>query len=99
MSVYSLLYLVFWGPRRFQFDLEMNNNIYCMHFIIRVDYWWPLRAAIIFFQKKSGQTNTQTQVRTENLVFWGPRSFQFDLEMNIDIYSMHYIIREDYWRP
>ena len=33
------------------------------------------------------------------LVFWGPRSFQFDLEMNINIYCMHYIIREDYWRP
>ena len=30
-----------------------------------------------------------------NLVFWGPRSFQFDLEMNINIYCMHYIIRED----
>jgi hypothetical protein len=36
----------------------------------------------------------------DNLVFWGPRSFQFDLEkMNINIYCMHYIIREDYWRP
>jgi hypothetical protein len=34
-----------------------------------------------------------------NLVFWGPRSFQFDLEMNINIYCMHYIIREDNWRP
>ncbi len=34
-----------------------------------------------------------------NLVFWGPRSFQFDLEMNINIYCMHYIIKEDYWRP
>ena len=33
------------------------------------------------------------------LVFWGPRSFQFDLEMNINIYCMHYIIKEDYWRP
>ena len=27
-----------------------------------------------------------------NLLFWGPRSFQFDLEMNINIYCMHYII-------
>ena len=34
-----------------------------------------------------------------NLVFWGPRSFQFDLEMDINIYYMHYIIKEDYWRP
>jgi hypothetical protein len=34
-------YLVFWGPRSFQFDLEMNINIYCMHFIIREDYWRP----------------------------------------------------------
>ena len=50
-------------------------------------------AIIYFFQKK------HTQVRTENLVFWGPRSFQFDLEMNINIYYMHYIIKEDYWRP
>ena len=31
----------------------------------------------------------------ENSVFWGQRSFQFDLEMNINIYFMHYIIRED----
>ena len=36
---------------------------------------------------------------TYHLVFWGPRSFQFDLEMNINIYCMHYIIKEDYWRP
>ena len=35
----------------------------------------------------------------DNLVFWGPRSFQFDLEMNINICCMRYIIREDYWRP
>jgi hypothetical protein len=34
-----------------------------------------------------------------HLVFWGPRSFQFDLEMNFNIYCMYYIIREDYWRP
>ena len=34
-----------------------------------------------------------------NLVFWGPISFQFDLEMNINICCMHCIIREDYWRP
>ena len=27
--------LVFWGPRSFRFDLEMNINIYCMHYIIR----------------------------------------------------------------
>ena len=32
-----LVYLVFWGPRSFQFDLEMNINIYCMHYIIRED--------------------------------------------------------------
>ena len=25
----------------FQFDLEMNINIYCMRNIIREDYWWP----------------------------------------------------------
>ena len=31
---------------------EMNNNIYCMHFI-REDYWRPLRAA----------SNTHKQVR------------------------------------
>ncbi len=36
---------------------------------------------------------------TTHLVFWGPRSFQFDLEININIYYMHYIIKEDYWRP
>ena len=38
-------------------------------------------------------------VSKEYLVFWGPRSFQFDLEMNINIYCMHYIIIQDYWRP
>ena len=37
--------------------------------------------------------------RESYLLFWGPRSFQFDLEMNINNYYMHYIIREDYWRP
>jgi hypothetical protein len=55
----------------------------------------------LFVFQKSGQTHKQTnkQVRAESLVFWDPRSFQFDLEMNINIYCMHYIIREDYWRP
>jgi hypothetical protein len=33
-----------------------------MHFIIREDYWRPLRAAsnYCFFKKKSGQTNKHT---------------------------------------
>jgi len=57
--------LVFWGPRSFQFDLEMNINIYCMHYIIREDYWRPLRAASnFFFSKKSGQTYKQTNKQT-----------------------------------
>ena len=55
--------IVFWGPRSFQFDLEMNYNIYCMHYIIREDYWRPLRAAsnYLFFSKKADRhTNKQT---------------------------------------
>ena len=69
------MYLVFWGPRSFQFDLEMNINIYCMHYIIKEDYWRPQRAAsyYLFFSKKADihtykQTNTHTnkQVRAEN---------------------------------
>ena len=44
-------------------------------------------------------THIHTRLGQTNLVFWGPRSFQFDLEMNINIYCMYYIIIEDYWRP
>ena len=29
--------LVFWGPRSFSI---WNNNIFCMHYIIREDYYW-----------------------------------------------------------
>ena len=61
--------LVFWGPRIFQFDVEMNNNIYCILYIIREDYWRPERAAsnYLFFKKKNGHTNkhTKKKVRAE----------------------------------
>ena len=41
-----------------------------MHFIIRKDYWWPLRAAsnYCFFKKKADRhTNTQTNTHTNRL--------------------------------
>ena len=39
-----------------------------MHFIIREDYWRPLRAAsYYFFFKKSEQTDTQTHTQTHKL--------------------------------
>ena len=42
----------------FQFDLEMNSNIYRMHFIIREDYWRPFWVAgsYLFFSKKADST-------------------------------------------
>ena len=55
---------------------------------------------VVGFQRFSaGMYSTVFAAGMQNLVFWGPRSFKFDLEMNINIYCMHYIIREDYWRP
>ena len=67
--VYTIV--VYFGAQEvFQFDLDMNNNINCTHYIFREDYWWPLRAASKkFFQKKADiQTHKHThkQVRAEN---------------------------------
>ncbi len=66
----SFANLVFWGPRSFQFDLEININIYYMHYIIREDYWRPQRAAsnYLFFSKKTDtHTNTHTHKQTNRL--------------------------------
>ena len=61
----------------------------------------PLLRYIIAVDTTLGEDDVQPFYPKEmkHLVFWGPRSFQFDLEMNINIYCMHYIIKEDYWRP
>ena len=59
--------LVFWGPRSFQFELEMNFNIYCMHYILLEKITGgpsgPL-AIILFFQKSGQQTHTHTNKHT-----------------------------------
>jgi hypothetical protein len=41
----------------FQFDLEMNTNIYCMHFIIREDYW---RQQLFVFSKNNPNKQAHT---------------------------------------
>ena len=54
-GVYQLLSDKYFGAQEVsQFDLEMNNHIKCMHYIIRENYWRPSRAATnyLFFQKK-----------------------------------------------
>ncbi len=57
------------------------------------------KIASLFFGR-DGHTYVHTYIHTHThthtyLVFWCPRSFQFDLEMNINIYCIYYIIRED----
>jgi hypothetical protein len=48
--------------------------------------------AILLVDAFDPHTRTGSDTAAQNE---GPRSFQFDLEMNINIYCMHYIIRED----
>ena len=57
--------LVFWGPRSFQFDLEMKINIFVCTILIEKITGGPSGplAIIYFFQKKRTHKHTYKQVR------------------------------------